>query len=143
MSTLHRRRGAVDPEVYIKQIVDAADEPDAVTPVIFRRFPKEYVRNAVTGKHEWIGGDVVAIFPTLPGGQSPSECTSYQHVGQHGACDGRGLVYRTHKATPEEYADLKAELEAGPFYYRLTVYVRWQQLFDEVRHGRMKYWGAS
>ena len=49
--------------------------------------------------------------------------TCYAHVGQHGAC-GLAWYYNTRSATPEEYADLKAELESPPYGYRLKVYKR-------------------
>lgn len=37
--------------------------------------------------------------------------TSYQHIGQHGACSPE-FIKGKRKATPEEYKDLKSELEA-------------------------------
>lgn len=36
---------------------------------------------------------------------------SYEHVGQHGAADPSGVMRRTVAATPEEYSELKNELE--------------------------------
>lgn len=65
-----------------------------MTPVIFRRYS---------------AGDIIALFPTIPGGQY-GECTAYVHVGQHGSAD-YGLVIRsTRPATTAESADLRAEL---------------------------------
>jgi len=79
----------------------------AVVPVIFRCFP---------------GGEVLAVFPSLPGSHDwLRDCCSYQHVGQHGSCS---LDYAqfTQPATPDEYADLKGELER--IGYRLEVVKR-------------------
>lgn len=56
-------------------------------------------------------GDVIALFC-----DSASDCNfgnvmSYQHVGQHGEAS-RDLGLKLKLATPEEYADLKRELES-------------------------------
>lgn len=83
------------------------------TPVIFRvhRQPKTH------------GSDVVAVFPCEPFSAAGREMVCYAHVGQHGGCDF-GWYRETRPAFPEEYADLKAELEAAPYGYRLKVYQR-------------------
>lgn len=75
------------------------------TPVIFRKFRE---------------GDVIALFPQEPGDMNPSTCGSYMHIGQHGAADA-GLARCTNPATPQEYADLKRELEGAPYGYRLKL----------------------
>ena len=57
-------------------------------------------------------GEVVAVMPGLAGTVGrPSHCTCYVHNGQHGACDIVAMVNYYDQATPDEYADLKAELE--------------------------------
>jgi len=56
-------------------------------------------------------GNVIAIFPEDPGNNDPYTCSSYEHVGQHGACDPQGIIGDSKLATPEEYKDLKNELE--------------------------------
>src|SRR4051794_31028679 len=64
--------------------------------VIFRRFPD---------------GGVIALFPNLAAVcNDPWPCTSYMHVGQHGAADPR-IVYDTRPANPHKYAPQKDELE--------------------------------
>lgn len=69
------------------------------TIVIFRKWPLRH------------GGDVIALFPCLPGSSdSGQSCLSYQHVGQHGAALGE-LHNETHVASPAEYESLKRELE--------------------------------
>lgn len=80
---------------------------EPVTVVVFRKF-----RN---------GGDVIALFPYLPGTNDLSTCSSYQHIGQHGSADYSGCMRASVPATPEEYASLKHELEGAPFGYRLQV----------------------
>jgi hypothetical protein len=37
--------------------------------------------------------------------------TSYQHVGQHSSADYTGCIASSRPATPEEYKNLKAEME--------------------------------
>ena len=55
-------------------------------------------------------GDILALFPELSYRRNyMTEC--YQHVGQHGEGDYQWCIADTKPATPEEYADLKAELE--------------------------------
>jgi len=66
------------------------------TKVIFRRFTN---------------GNIIALFPEELGTNNPATCSSYMHVGQHGACDPF-IVYNTALATPGEYAELKEELES-------------------------------
>lgn len=65
--------------------------------------------------------DVVdAVFPYEPGTNDPRTMSCYAHVGQHGSCD-MGWLRTTRPAKPEEYADLKAELEGAPYGYRFKV----------------------
>lgn len=57
-------------------------------------------------------GEVIAIFPTIfpVPENSTNEVLSYMHVGQHGMCM-ECLVNELEKASKEEYAPLKKELE--------------------------------
>lgn len=64
---------------------------------------------------------ITAVFPTEPATMQGDKFTIYQHVGQHGAAS-LDWYRRTRAATPAEYADLKRELEAAPFGYRLKVF---------------------
>lgn len=91
------------------------------TPVIFRKWPKRE------------GGDVIALFPAELGTYDPYTCGSYQHVGQHGSADPHMVVNATKKAKPEEYADLKRELESAPYHYRFRVYEKLQRTFLKTR----------
>jgi hypothetical protein len=84
------------------------DEP--ITPVIFRADKRD--------------GDVTAVFPTDPADYTGECMGCYAHVGQHSQCSLAWYHSHTRPATPAEYADLKAELEAAPYGYRLAVYKR-------------------
>lgn len=59
---------------------------------------------------KWNNGEIIALFPKIKATNSGPYCVSYEHVGQHGSADCRGVVARTKAATPREYADLAAEL---------------------------------
>lgn len=75
-------------------------------------------------------GQCTAVFPTetWPNGRF----TVYARIGQHGEAV-KGWYNRTRKATPEQYADLLAELRGiyehphfeGDGVYRLKVIQRW------------------
>jgi len=67
-------------------------------------------------------GAVIALFPQIsasvsggPKGQHDTDvsdlCESYMHIGQHSGATPELVVRRTRLATPEEYQDLKMELE--------------------------------
>jgi hypothetical protein len=62
--------------------------------------------------------EVIALFPEIIADPTPEFCESYMHVGQHGGAMA-DLTDITRPATPEEYAELKAELE--DIGYNLTV----------------------
>ncbi len=69
-----------------------------------------------------ISNEVIAIFPEEPGNTNPMTCSSYEHIGQHGACNPYGIIQESRLATPEEYKDLKEELES--IGYDLTIIKR-------------------
>lgn len=105
-------------------------EPDTeITPVIFRKWKSERVKDTHTGKFYWHNDGVIALLPAECGTHEPHTCSSYMHVGQHGSCEPHGLMNSTRPATPEEYADLKHELESAPYGYRFRVYKRLQPSF--------------
>ena len=74
------------------------------TPVIFRKFKDN--------------GDIIAIFPTLPGTNDVNTCQSYMHVGQHGSMDV-SIASIAVLAKPREYMHLKRELQG--LGYKLRV----------------------
>ena len=56
-------------------------------------------------------GEVVAVFPTLPGTMSGTDMVSYVHVGQHGSASFGWYHSRKHRpATRAEYLPLLREL---------------------------------
>ena len=61
-------------------------------------------------------GEVVAVMPDIPFDYS-GNVTIYSHIGQHGAGD-LDYMRELEPASPEEYADLKRELESEPYGYR-------------------------
>ena len=96
------------------------------TPTVFRVFPE---------------GDVIALFPSVADGQY-GQCSSYMHVGQHGAADYGHVVRITRRAKPDEYADLLHELKT--LGYTPKVYVREQpwmhrERMDEHRRLALAY----
>lgn len=84
------------------ELLEAAGVPEQTepgAPVVFRRYSE---------------GDIIALFPTLnhsSGDANYGYCMSYQHVGQHGETNYPDCIASTEPATPEQYADLKRELE--------------------------------
>lgn len=56
-------------------------------------------------------GEVLAIFPELPGTNDPYTMTCYAHAGQHSSCD-TVFVSNAKPAKPEEYEPLLRELKA-------------------------------
>ena len=64
-------------------------------------------------------GDVIALFPEVPGDSNPFTCSSYMHVGQHGSASafpGRDTTPATH----EEYSPLLAELKRIGYEIRVV-----------------------
>jgi len=91
------------------------------TKVIFRKFPD---------------GEVIALFPELPGDNSVLNCLNYMHNGQHGS--GKATLEGT---KPIKFADnmtafyrmeaLKRELTA--IGYNLTIVSRFSYQMDQKR----------
>ena len=96
----------------------------AKIPVIFRKW---MFRNS----------GIIALFPTLPGTNSPYTCSSYEHIGQHGSADPQSVIERTKIAKPAEYAPLLRELhQIG--YRNLVVKQRYQHSYLEERRKALK-----
>ena len=75
-----------------------------ITDVIFR----------VDTSKDWKG----TVYALLPHDVSTLDglVGTYQHVGQHSSADYRYCVSKSRLATPQEYADLKKEMENGHGY---------------------------
>jgi len=68
--------------------------------------------------------DMIALFPEIKWDRQGLFCTSYMHMGQHGGADYNIVTCGTTKpATPEEYSDLKTELES--IGYILKIRRKW------------------
>lgn len=69
-----------------------------------------------------VSKDVIALFPEIEDTQYKwgFGCMSYEHIGQHGDADYYGIIQDSRPATPEEYADLKAELESIGYNLRVV-----------------------
>jgi hypothetical protein len=96
-------------------------ETEEETPVVFRKWSEKE------------GGEILALFPADQEGHYL--IGSYQHTGQHGSANYFGCIQATRKATPEEYAPLKAELEQ--IGYKLKVYQKGSHLLP-WRNRRLK-----
>lgn len=59
---------------------------------------------------QWPDGDVIAIFPQIAGDMSPYTCLSYEHIGQHGACDPLLVMRKTKRASRRAFEPLEMEL---------------------------------
>lgn len=104
------------------------DRDTFTTKVIFRAWHKT--------------GEIIAIFPELPGTHHVNTCESYMHIGQHGACNPRFLINEeTRPATPAEYADLQSELES--IGYRLEICERYRYSMTVARRELMKAYNAN
>lgn len=82
------------------------------TKVIFRKFKN---------------GEVIALFPELPGINNVTTCLNYMHIGQHGS--GKATLDGTTRAYAHDW--LKAELES--LGYNLTVVSRFSYQMDRKR----------
>ena len=76
---------------------------------------------ALTIFRKYKDGEIIALFPEIDNGYG--QCMSYLHVGQHGGAYYDLVVYSTTPATPEEYTDLKTELES--IGYILKIRQKW------------------
>lgn len=100
------------------------DDPPAEPPtrVVFRKWR----RNRIAGD------GIIALFPELPATVGGYDCSSYEHVGQHGAADYHLVIQNTRPATVEEAAELSAELTRRG--YNLKVIQRVSQDIHQRRH---------
>ena len=91
------------------------------TKVIFRKFPD---------------GEIIALFPELPGDMKVNHCLSYLHIGQHGCAD-TAIYYDT---KPIKFADIEGQnatnflcRELTAIGYNLTVVSRFSYQMDQKR----------
>lgn len=109
-------------------IVDHRPDPEPQAPAKKEKLPVVY---------RILQGDVIALFPTLPGSEIYT-CTCYARIGQHSVADAYEFVTRSGPASKDEYASLHEELTGIYEEYELVVYKRihhWmhEERIDEVR----------
>ena len=74
------------------------------------------------------GFEVLAVFPEMAGDMNPYRtCTCYAHIGQHSSCDVF-VVDWTRPAKPEEYEDLKQELESLGYNLKIVKRMTYKDL---------------
>lgn len=97
---------------------------ETLTPTIFRRYRD---------------GEVVALFPTIPA-DDRGHCSSYIHLGQHGAANPAHVIAHTRPALPDEYAELLTELTG--IGYEVRPVQRMTRRMIEERHLTLTRWLA-
>ncbi len=55
-------------------------------------------------------GEILALFPELPGTNEARTCLCYAHVGQHSSANYHWVIGHSKPAKPDEYKALHAEL---------------------------------
>lgn len=101
-----------------------------------RKGPPRYKGKDVVIFRAYPDGEVVAIFPEIPGDHTGTLCNSYMHVGQHGMAHCRDVANATRPARPEEWRDLAKELtQIG---YDLNVKKRVTEAMDKKRRAESR-----
>ena len=77
-------------------------------------------------------GDIIALFPRLPGTNDPYTCESYMHFGQHGSADP-AIVNITKLATPAEYTPLAKELRSIGYKLDIRTKVTYDDMLERKR----------
>ncbi len=77
-------------------------------------------------------GDAVALFPEIPADIRGQYCSSYEHIGQHGAADYYGVIQDTTPVGPRECAELAEELRRIGYNLRPIKRASWRN------HGRRR-----
>jgi hypothetical protein len=74
---------------------------------------------------------VIALFPEIPTDSNGTYCSSYEHIGQHGAAEYYGVIEQTIPSKPKEYKALHNELKT--IGYNLIVKKRMSPKMDKNR----------
>ena len=98
-----------------------------ITKVIFRKWNKTVDKNQ----------GIIAIFPEELGTMSPYTCSSWEWVGEHGACDPAMIIKSSKPATESEYKEVKNYLE-DHFGYKLEVIQRMRYNTIEIRQQKIR-----
>jgi len=97
------------------------------TKVIFRKWNKAIDKNQ----------GIIAIFPEEIGTMSPYTCSSWEWVGEHGACDPLQVIKNSKPATESEYNEVKNFLE-NHYGYKLEVNQRLRYNAIEIRQQKIQ-----
>lgn len=96
-------------------------------PVVIR-----YEGEGRADRPDWSRGDILAVFPSLPGTNDPATMESYNLLGSHNSCHDDYVRERTKPATPEQVrAALQGLRNAG--YKHLRVLQRISRDYYQVR----------
>ena len=98
-----------------------------ITKVIFRKWNKSVDKKQ----------GIIAIFPEEIGTMSPYTCSSWEWVGEHGACDPAGVIKNSKPATESEYNEVKNFLE-NYYGYKLKVIQRLRYNAMEIRQQKIR-----
>ncbi len=96
---------------------------EEITRVVFRKWPEGKVEGVRAGR-------IFALFPEIPAGHPGHQCQSYEQ-GKHRAVVYDLCIRTSRPASPNDYANLKAELEK--IGYRLEVVTRITPAMVEAR----------
>jgi hypothetical protein len=97
-------------------------------------------REPVLFRLEEQSGEVLAIFPELPGTLRPDTCTGYAHLGQHTEVALEYIRAQTTAATPAQYRPLARELRQRG--YRLRIRQRISPQMHRARQAAIARWRA-
>lgn len=98
-----------------------------ITKVIFRKWNKSVDKNQ----------GIIAIFPEEIGTMSCYTCSSWEWVGEHGACDPQLVIKSSKPATESEYQEVKNYLE-NHYGYNLEVIQRLRYNAIEIRKQKIR-----
>ena len=98
-----------------------------ITKVIFRKWNKSVDKKQ----------GIIAIFPEDIGTMSSYTCSSWEWVGEHGACDPVLVIKGSKPATEIEYQEVKDYLE-NHYGYKLEVIQRLRYNAIEIRQQKIK-----
>src|SRR5208282_708460 len=82
-----------------------------IIPVVFR----VYRPRTVAGQHD-PGGDVAALFPTIPGDSSGHKCDGYDYRDGNFSADYASMIEITRPAKPSEYAALLRKIKTPNWF---------------------------
>ena len=74
---------------------------------------------------------VIALFPEIPTSSNIHYCSSYEHIGQHGAAYYKGVIELTRPSKSKEYKTLHKELKT--IGYNLIIKNRISPKMDKNR----------